>query len=212
MSKVDFKVLTELQKKEFPKLAKFAHLGVLVGGTALALQLKHRRSYDFDIFLPKPLPPNLRVKTRKIFGPLEIVRHNSGELTFFTSSGLKITFFEYDFKNLYPSIDAGQIKIAHWRDIAVDKSYTIGQRAQYRDYVDLFFLLKTKKISFDWLIKNAKKKFGNLFPEKLFLQQLIYLDDLQITKVEFLQKSFTADEIKAFFEKRVEEYTKEKLR
>ncbi|HLB95419.1 MAG TPA: nucleotidyl transferase AbiEii/AbiGii toxin family protein [Patescibacteria group bacterium] len=212
MFKVHFEVLTELQKREFPELAKFSKLGMLVGGTALALQLKHRHSYDFDIFLPKPLPTNLRVKARKIFGPLKIVRHNSGELTFYASSGLKITFFEYNFKNLYPPIDVGPIKMAHWRDIAVDKSYTIGQRAQYRDYVDLFFILKMKNVTLDWLIRNTEKKFGDLFPEKLFLQQLIYVDDLQITKIEFLRDSYTAEEIKTFFERLAENYTKEKLK
>lgn len=212
MSKVYFEVFTELQRKEFPKLAKFYNLGILVGGTALALQLKHRHSYDFDIFLSKPLPTNLKVKVKKTFGQIKIIRHNPEELTFFVSSGLKITFFEYPFKNLFPSIDAGPVTISHWRDIALDKSYTIGQRAQYRDYVDLFFIIKSKNISLDWLIAKAKKKFGDLFPEKLFLQQLLYFDDLKIASVEFLGKSYTSKEIQAFFEKIVENYTKEKLR
>lgn len=212
MSKVYTDVLTGVQKKEFPRLVQFSHLGVMVGGTALALQLQHRRSYDFDIFLSKPLPKNLFKKVKKIFGLVKTIRRNQEELTFATSSGLKITFFEYPFKSLYPSVDAGPIKIADWRDIALDKSHTIGRRALYRDYVDLFCIIKAKKITLDWLIKNTTKKFGDWFTEKLFLEQLVYLDDLDIVSIEFLKDSYTAEEIKSYFEKITADYTKEKIR
>jgi len=212
MSKVYTDILTEAQKKEFPKLIQFSHLGVMVGGTALALQLQHRRSYDFDIFLPKPLPKNLLQKIKAVFGSIQIIRHTQEELTFTISSGLKITFFEYPFKSLYPSVTTDSIKIAGWRDIALDKSHTIGRRAQYRDYVDLFCIINTKKITLDWLIQNTIKKFGDLFSEKLFLEQLTYLDDLDIVTIEFLKDSYTASEIKLFFKEITTNYIKEKLK
>lgn len=211
MSKIYLEALTDPQKKVFPQLEKFAKLGNLVGGTALTLQLSHRRSYDFDIFLPKPLPKSLPVKVRNVFGHISIIRDTFEEFTFTTSSGLKITFFEYPFKNLYPFIDTGSIKIADWQDIALDKAHTIGRRAEYRDYVDLFFILSEKKISLDFLIQNAGRKFGDLFAEKLFLQQLVYFDDIDIVPVEYLDKKYQPEEIKAFFKKLTEDYIKEKL-
>ena len=41
------------EKLIFEKLVKFKKPGYLAGGTALALQLGHRVSYDFDIFCGK---------------------------------------------------------------------------------------------------------------------------------------------------------------
>ena len=51
------KLYTEIFDKErlavWKKLAILRDIGALAGGTGLALQLKHRISYDFDIFCEK---------------------------------------------------------------------------------------------------------------------------------------------------------------
>ena len=174
MSQVYFEVFTKAEKKEFPKLAEFAEIGVLAGGTALALQLGHRRSYDFDIFCSDELSKTLSRKAQNIFGKITIINRFEDNLTFIASSGTKITFVYYPFLNLYPIISTSVINLFHWRDIALDKAYTIGRRAQFRDYVDLFFLMREKKITLDWIIKNAVKKFKSEFPEKIFLEQIVY--------------------------------------
>lgn len=212
MSKLYFETLTEAEKKEFPKLKKFAKIGVLAGGTALALQIHHRRSYDFDIFLSQALPGTLPVRSRDVFGKIKVVNQFEEEFTFTTSSELKITFIYYPFPPLFPPITTFSIKLFHWKDIALDKAYTIGRRPQYRDYVDLFFLMKEKRITIDWIIRNAGKKFGDLFSEKLFLGQLVYFEDLNIFPIEFLGERCTSKEIKEFLGKTTKQYTKEKLK
>jgi len=40
------------------KLKNFKDVGILGGGTALALQLNHRISYDFDVFCSQPIKKN----------------------------------------------------------------------------------------------------------------------------------------------------------
>ena len=207
MSKLYFEALTEAEKKEFPKLGKFKKSGVLVGGTALALQFGHRRSYDFDIFFLKPLLKTLPYKARSAFGKITVLHDFEEELSFITSSGAKITFVYYPFPPLFSPIHTNSIGICHWKDIALDKAYTIGRRAQYRDYVDMFFFLEERKLNLNWIIKNAEKKFGGLFSEKLFLSQLIYLADLRNLEVEFLKEKHIPKDIKTFFEKAVEQYT-----
>ena len=67
--------------------------------------------------------------------------------------------------------------------------------------------MREKKITLDWIIKNAVKKFKSEFPEKIFLEQIIYFKDLKIFPIEFLGKKYTPEEIKSFFEKVVEKYT-----
>lgn len=205
------KVLTEEEREAFPKLKHFARRGILAGGTALTLQLRHRRSYDFDIFFPDPLPRAIARAAQNAFGRITVVRNPEEELTFLTSSGLRITFFHYPFKAQFPLIRTHVIPLFSWKDIALDKAYTIGRRAQYRDYVDLFFLMKYKNISIARLIKGARKKFEGLFPEKLFLEQLVYLADVPPAPIEFLGPAHAPKEIPAFFEKKTKEYVKKKL-
>lgn len=202
-------VLTPSQKIVFAKLGTFKRIGVMAGGTALAFQLRHRRSYDFDIFTSKDIPLNLSWEIKKIFGKkIEVIRESENELTFFTAKKVKVTFFYYPFKPLYKIIKTPSIFIFDWRDIAADKAYALGRRPIWRDYVDLFFIIK-RGYGLEKIIQDAQRKFGGLFSEKLFLEQLIYLADLQDFKIVFLRESLQSPEIKKFFEKGVKKYKKE---
>ncbi|MBI5361308.1 MAG: hypothetical protein HZA48_12090 [Planctomycetes bacterium] len=211
MSKSYTDILTTPEKKEFYKLAKFAEIGLLSGGTALALQFQHRRSYDFDIFLSKPVPANLARTARNTFGRILIINDSKEELSFTTKARLKITFLHFPFPRLYAQFRLSPIGIAHWKDIVLDKAYALGKRAQYRDYVDLFFSFRMKKIKLEWLISNAKRKFGDLFPDKLFLQQLAYSKDISLAPVEYIQDSHSPAEIFGFFAALAEQFVKKKL-
>ena len=54
------------QKKIFEKLKYFPGF-YLAGGTALALQIGHRISIDFDLFSEKDVSSELLDKVRKVF-------------------------------------------------------------------------------------------------------------------------------------------------
>ena len=54
--------LTTKAAQLFPQLGRFESF-YLVGGTALALQIGHRLSIDFDLFSEKALPQNLLQRT-----------------------------------------------------------------------------------------------------------------------------------------------------
>jgi hypothetical protein len=65
---------------------------VLGGGTALALQLNHRKSYDFDFFGQSDITKNLLEKISHAI-PIQNIAVDSGdELTFFTAKDVKVTF------------------------------------------------------------------------------------------------------------------------
>ncbi|MBZ1348580.1 MAG: hypothetical protein KYQ20_02380 [Candidatus Nealsonbacteria bacterium] len=201
-------VLTPAQKVVFRKLTVLNYVGTLAGGTALAFQLKHRKSFDFDIFTSKNIPPDLAWENKKIFGKkIRVIKESENELTFVTPKKVKITFFYYPFKPLYKIIRTDSIFVFDWKDIAADKAYTLGRRPIYRDYLDIFFIIR-KGHKLENIILDAKKKFGGLFSTKLFLGQLTYFKDLQDFKIEFLGESFQPEEIKSFFEKAAKQYTK----
>ncbi|MBI3558898.1 hypothetical protein HY085_00720 [Candidatus Gottesmanbacteria bacterium] len=92
------------------------------------------------------------------------------------------------------------------RDIAINKAYTIGRRATWRDYVDMFFMLKLEVAILPQIIAWGKKKFSGEFVETLFLEQLVYFNDLEIVPIEYLSEKPTEKAIKKFLEEKVKEY------
>ena len=55
MLSIHLELLDKERRKVFEKLSAFSQTAVLGGGTALSLQIAHRLSFDFDLFLKKPL-------------------------------------------------------------------------------------------------------------------------------------------------------------
>ena len=68
MTQLHLESLDKYRQEMFKKLVSFRSDGALAGGTAIALQIGHRRSFDFDIFTHLPLTTNLWNKARKVFG------------------------------------------------------------------------------------------------------------------------------------------------
>lgn len=98
------------------------------------------------------------------------------------------------------------IILSSFKDIASDKAYAIGRRPEYRDYVDLFIILKNG-FNLRQIILDAKEKFKGEFSEKLFLSQLVFFEDLKDLTVEFIKEKYSADEIKNFFKRVVNKLT-----
>ena len=212
MSKIYRGLLDPIRLKIFQKLAQFRADGYLAGGTALALQINHRRSVDFDVFTPKEVTAGLFKRCQKVFGrDLEKLRDTESQLTFITPEGINITFVFYPYQNVFPLVKTTSISLASFLDIAADKARTIGRRAVWRDYVDLFFLLKKQEVNLTKLIQLAQKKFPAEFNENLFLEQLTYFADLEITKTDFVRETYSEKEIKSFLEEEVRKYLKKLL-
>ena len=194
-----------LLQKLIPNLTDF----VLSGGTALALQLGHRKSFDFDFFSSSPIPSNLLNKFSPTIELKNIVIDTRDELTFITTDNIKVTFLYYPFKpHSKPIRLANSLSIFPVKEIGLQKSYTIGRRGEYRDYFDLYFILKSDYASLNKLIRQAKKVYKGMFDEKLFLEQLVYFGDmLNFEVIPFSKTQLPKPEqIKSYFENLVKTY------
>jgi len=209
ISKLYTNFLGKEQKKILEELKPFSDISVLGGGTALCMQLVHRSSYDFDLFVSSPIAKTLLNNIIKIFGKnrIETLADSSDELTVLISRQVKISFIYFPFPHLYPYIKSHSIPILYWKDIASDKAYAIGRRGEYRDYVDLFFVLE-KGMGLAEIIKDAEKKFKSNFSAKLFLSQLVYFDDLSDFTIDFIGKAYAVTEIKHLLEEFISAYTR----
>ncbi|MEK7562343.1 MAG: hypothetical protein AAB509_01540 [Patescibacteria group bacterium] len=203
MSKLHFNLLSDNQKNCLEVLKNFSKYGVLGGGTALMLQLAFRRSFDFDIFTPKPISKQFLYKVKEYFKSINITVNTADELSFVSlPHQVKVSFIYYPYKSTYKAIASGCLSIFDWRDIALDKAHTIGRRGAWRDYVDLFYILKSG-FSLQEVIKQSKKKFGDSFSEKLFLSQLVYFNDLEDFTIEFLGEKYLQKDIEKLIETEV---------
>ena len=89
-------ILTEPQAELLPLVKKFSDAFGLVGGTAVALQLGHRRSIDFDLFCEDSFDSNTILRKVKRSFPVEhIYMDTAGQLTFLVNRDVRITAYPY---------------------------------------------------------------------------------------------------------------------
>ena len=110
------------------------------------------------------------------------------------------------YKRISKTITTSSLPIASITDIAADKAYTIGRRGQWRDYVDIFFLLKKNIFGLSQIIELAQKKYKPEFSVRQFLEQLCYFDDINDFTITFLQESYPVEEIKRYSINKVKDY------
>lgn len=176
----------------------------LAGGTAAALQIGHRISVDFNLFSEKEISRNLLTHAKKIFTGIRVTTsvNNSDELTLFAED-TKITFLYYPFPTIKPCVRYEGITVLSLKELAATKAYAIGRRGSFKDYVDLYYLLTEKHTSINEILSIAERKYRNNFNSRLFLEQLIYLEDVTDTDIIFLKKRVNKKMIKAFFENEI---------
>lgn len=216
MNKNTLKIHLELLDKErqavLQKLSVFTRDFVLGGGTALALQLNHRKSFDFDFFSSVEIPRKLLEKLSQDLTPENIAVDTADELTFFTNGMIKVTFLYYPFKPIFDQIEVEDgLRLFPVKEIALQKAYTIGRRGEYRDYFDLYIILKNQYISLQEIIHGAKQVFGGAFDEKIFLEQLAYFGDITNFKIIPVsnEPTITPDQIEQYFEELVKTYIRQ---
>lgn len=147
----------------------------LAGGTALALQIKHRHSIDLDLFAPKKmviptLQDTLKNNFKELYVPLK-----TGRMMFFALvDGVKTDFVMEPAPVLEKFIEKNGVKMFSVPDIAAMKLHTICGRGKKKDFFDLYALLRT--YSWEDLLDFFIKKYSEY--ELPFLYRSIqYFDD-----------------------------------
>ena len=192
-------ILTDNQRKLLPLLKDFSKDYVLVGGTAIALYLGHRRSIDFDLFTSQ------KIKRKSIKNylvdnkyPVDQLIYEEEDQIHFIVNGIKITFFRYPFRIEGTTDFDGIIGIPELSVLAAMKAYALGGRGKWKDYVDLYFLMR-HGFPLKSIIEKADGLFGATFNGKLFKEQLTYFEDINYEEeVIYLDKPIEKEEIKRF--------------
>jgi predicted nucleotidyltransferase component of viral defense system len=93
--------------------------------------------------------------------------------------------------------------------LAAMKVNTLFLRAKYRDYYDLYFIVKERQLSLKTLFELSQKIVAGL-TFKLMASALIFVDDIEDDAIDHLQpvQKISKYEIRDFFQKKITEFIK----
>ena len=191
-------ILSGNQIEFLPLVKQFIHEYYLAGGTAIALYVGHRRSLDFDLFRPDALNHKKIVSEISAFGYPYIITRRVAEQMNVVIRDVKFTFFEYPFTIDVINKFENSLRLPDLICLTAMKAYALGRRSKWKDYVDMYFILKYF-YSIEQISKKAIEIYDQLFSEKLFRVQLSYFDDIDHSEpIEYLVPAVSEDEIKKF--------------
>lgn len=162
-------LLNKLKPSDLPEKS------YLAGGTAIALQLGHRKSNDLDFFTPtkfseiaweEKLKEDLKLKTNQ--RDWQTIAGNIGSV--------KFSLFYYSNKLIEKLIPWNGVFLASLPDLAAIKLDTVISRGAKRDLIDIYFLVK--KYSLPKLFTFYEQKYGNFSDREIMIKKaLVYFDD-----------------------------------
>lgn len=206
-----YDILDPERKEILPKLEAFKSEFYLAGGTALALQIGHRDSLDFDFFSRENIDTiKLFDQINETFAGSEIIKTQEEKNTLSVNIGqVKLSFLAYPYELVDKLIEAEFVNLASIKDIACMKLSAITSRSTLKDYIDLYFILKQFKL--EEILNSAKVKFPQL-DSGLVLKSLVYFDDLDDEPVNFKEgNSVSLDEIKQKLDNEVRKYLEKRI-
>lgn len=211
---IHYEILDEARQSVLPHLGPIKDMGFyLAGGTALALQIGHRDSVDFDFFIDRDFDTgDLYEKLSSFLKDFKIERGHEDENTLYIeiNKSIKCSFITYRYPLIGQLIDTGTMNLASIEDIGCMKLTTIFARAKLRDYIDIYYILQKTNLENLLNLMNVKIPHVN---SALVLRSLVYTDDLETDAIQF-KNGFNLDikDAQKYFVQVSKEYLKDKAK
>ena len=171
----------------------------LAGGTALALQLGHRRSVDLDFFSPTEDVPTLR---ESLSVALEthhpVLVDTAFNNLIFLAGSLSVGFYGYGYPMARPLVMAEGVSLASVEDIGLMKMDAILGRASRKDFIDLYFI--SQHYSLRELLDLAAQKYPDVRDfEVQVVRQLVYFERAEQEEPPPLFQDVSWNTVKDYF-------------
>lgn len=157
--------------------------GVLMGGTALAVHLRHRSSRDLDVFTAEAFDHDeTEARLRAAAGDCR--RRSSGAVALDCVVDDVLVQFVHapDQRTLRPGAELEGMRIASLADLLATKLKAVGGRAELRDYYDVMCIEQASGLSVADGIQLYLARFG-LTADHASVQHIIaslgHLDDVE---------------------------------
>ncbi len=177
----------------------------LAGGTALALQFGHRKSFDFNFFTPTDFDAEkLALKIKRSFKNFELDQLARGTILGYLGK-TKFSLFVYEYPLIFPTNNFVGTALSDVRDIAAMKIAAVSDRGTKRDFIDLYAIIVLKRIiSLEECLDLYDKKFKALKQNKIhILKSLVYFSDAEEDPMPKMLERVEWKEVKRFFQKEV---------
>lgn len=204
-----YKVLLDFCR--FPEMSAFS----LVGGTALALQIGHRRSDDLDFFTDR----SFDIRELKD----EILRYNPKVLFLNeTRQGIsfslplpdnfedtrKLDIYNWAVKFIRPIVQENGLRLASLEDIAAFKLDVVCHRKEKKDYVDIAVLLN--KFSFAQMLDFYKEKFP-MNDKRLVLTSILDTEGIENSAEPVMLIDLTSNQALQLVKEHVNQFSQKKI-
>lgn len=179
---------------------------VLAGGTALALQVGHRVSVDFDFFTNDEFDPVAVVQAMQAISvEVQPLKLEPGTAVMIVD-GVKVSLFQYPYPFAEPMELFNGTKVAGIVDITGMKLIAIMQCGARRDFVDLYTVLRATP--FRVVAHNAIQRFGPTLIEPVIIGKALawFADADAQPDPMYLGKPLQWSAIKRFFRSSVSQF------
>ncbi len=188
MSHLHLSVLPSAQRALWDELSSVPDGFVLYGGTAIALQLGHRQSVDFDFFARADIDPQRLMDHVDFLAASEPLQVEANTLTVRVQrqGPVLVSFFGVPrLPLLRPPIVHTQPRIAvgNLLELAGMKALVVQKRAEAKDYLDIHALLTQTKLELPEMLAAAAHLYGSSFTPEITLKSLCFYDDGNLSTV-----------------------------
>lgn len=178
--------------------SKILNQAYLAGGTALALHIGHRISYDMDFFTKEAFEEQSLANKLQELGNFKIEKLD-WRTVLGTLEGVKFSIFYYEYALVDKPVEFEGLQIVTPKDISAMKLLAISDRGARRDFVDLYFMREMFPLEqvFEWY----GEKFGNLEERRYhLLRGLSYFEDAEQQDLPIMFLPIDWEQVKQYFE------------
>ena len=214
-AKIYYDILSNKQREILPRLGFLKEREIyLAGGTALALQIGHRSSIDFDFYDKAEFELDVLLRQfRQFFKNISVIQMSQGTLVV-DVEGIQVSLFHYDYKVIRPFIHMKDLILLSLEDISAMKLIAIIQRGERRDFIDIYYLIQ--RFGLERIFSYSEEKYPGIFNPYLALQALTYFEEAEGappgSRIGVFNDHLDWSEVKEYLIKVVTTYKREKLR
>lgn len=166
----------------------------LVGGTALALQLGHRKSIDLDFFGTVDCEAEYLRESIAGIASLTILKE-SPHIHIYIVDGIKVDIVNYKYPWLDDVVVEQGLRLASVSDIAAMKITAIIGRGTKKDFIDIAFLLHHFSLEEILHFYAAKYNDSSVF---MAMKSLAYFDDAEADPMPDMFVNQSWQQLKAY--------------
>ena len=172
----------------------------LAGGTALTLQMGHRKSVDLDFFSQTD-EVHERTRQRIIRAIAErdgqVIENVDGNLVLLVDD-VRVGFFSYGYKLIEPFAQLENVNVASMLDIGLMKLDAVIGRGSRKDFFDLYII--AKKYPLEELLQAGARKYPTSRDFALMaVESFILFENAERDVQPELMIDVTWDEVRGYF-------------